>query len=154
MGNVAAQREREKRDMERDERLIEALTELREWADHIGDPILAGHVNSIRWHGVDIGYSLVELSPGVLQRRVYLHWEQPFIAIPEDEASPVILSCLDVFIDEAQGEVEIGIEDDWFLIRQDVMPIVVQKGETAKTHIKIDDDLEAFVQKSMRPWGN
>ena len=79
------------------------------------------------------------------------------MSIPEEERDPIILAVFDVFLMEGQGEVKMVTYNfhnvhrrnrnthDVLHITQEFSPIVLTKRETAKTHIKIDDDIDRIL---------
>ena len=75
-----------------------------------------------------------------MRRKIFVKAEQPFCDIPRTDKDPVINVVMDVMLDQGSPNTEIhAIAPDCILISQDFVPFLLEKKDTAKTHIKIDD---------------
>lgn len=155
MGSLILPDQYNDRTTEADPRLIPILQGLREWVDHAKR--LDNKIDPIEYDGVFIGYRVKETRPGVFEKEVLIKFDQPIADIPQEEKDPIALACFEVFLQEGQGPVEMYIAGDRkeaLIITQEFQPLILTKTETAKTHIKIDDDIDRIVQESMHPWRN
>lgn len=155
MGALILPHWHEKNTSEPDMRLVEILKGLREWVDHAKH--LSSDIQPIEYDGVFIGYRVREVKPGHYEKQVLVKFSEPIADIPQEQKDPVVLACFEVFLQEGQGEVGleiIGDNRDALEITQEFQPLLLTKTETAKTHIKIDDDIDRIVHETMHPWEN
>jgi hypothetical protein len=132
--------------------LKEMLIELRERVDN--GPVTQD-IQGIGRDGVHIGYRVKEVREGIFNKEVFLRFEQPIAEVPEEERDLIAFDCFDVFLQEGQGPVEFDVVNNGktLIMTQEHMPLLLTKRETAKGHIKIDDDLDRIVMETMKPWG-
>ena len=75
-----------------------------------------------------------------MRRKVFVKAEQPFSTIPESEKDPIMNVVMDEMLDPGTPATSIeAIAPDCVMIVQDFVPLLLQKTDTAKTHIKIRD---------------
>lgn len=116
------------------------LADLR-WAAHNPNVTGAapGSVLTSKSEGWEFGCKIED--HGVFcRRKVFVKAEQAFETIPEKEKDPVINVVMDVMLDSGTPATSIeAIAPDCIMIVQDFVPILLERTETAKGHIKIDD---------------
>jgi len=75
-----------------------------------------------------------------MRRKIFVKAEQPFSEIPEAEKAPIMNVVFDEMLDAGQPAQSIeAIAPDCVMIVQDFVPILLQKRDTAKGHIKINE---------------
>lgn len=128
---------------------------------------LSTMVSSIQYDGVEIGYRLhlgrlegykCIPDPHIMSREVLIHFEQSLKSIPDEQKGPIVLACFDVFLQNQQGPVEMETfckgnikrrnsnTHDCLRFTQEFAGLFLVKTDTAKTHIKIDDDIERLLE--------
>ena len=116
------------------------LTDLR-WAVHNPNVIGAepGQVMTSKSQGWEFGCKVEDL--GIcMRRKIFVKAEQPFSEIPEAEKAPIMNVVFDEMLDAGQPAQSIeAIAPDCVMIVQDFVPILLQKRDTAKGHIKINE---------------
>jgi len=123
------------------ESLRPLLSDLR-WAAHNPNVIGAapGQVMTSKKDGWEFGCKIEDLGI-TMRRKVFIKAEQPLAEIPEKDKDPVINVVMDVMLDRGQPATAIEvISSDCIMIVQDFVPILMEKSDTAKTHIKINDN--------------
>jgi len=116
------------------------LTDLR-WAAHNPNAIGAepGRVMTSQFRGWEFGCKVEDLGT-CMRRKVFVKAEQPFREIPREQKDPVMHVVMDEMLDQGTPGTSVeAIAPDLVMIVQDFVPILLQKKQTAKTHIKIDD---------------
>ena len=116
------------------------LTDLR-WASHNPNVIGAepGQVMTSKKQGWEFGCKVEDL--GVcMRRKVFIKAEQPFSEIPREQKDPIINVVMDEMLDRGTPATSVeAIAPDCVMIVQDFVPILLQKTDTARGHIKIND---------------
>lgn len=128
------------------ESLRPLLTDLR-WAAHNPNVIGAepGAVMTSKSGGWEFGCK-VEDHDLFMRRKIFVKAEQPMATIPEREKDPVMAVVFDVMLDQGAPATSIeAIAHDCVMIVQDFVPILLQKTNTARGHIKIRDGVMAEV---------
>jgi hypothetical protein len=116
------------------------LTDLR-WAAHNPNALgqEPGTLLTAKLEGWEFGCK-VEDHGVFMQRKIFVKAEQPYSQIPEADKDPVMNVVMDVMLDTGTPGTEIeAIAPDCVLITQDFVPFLLEKKQTAKTHIKVDD---------------
>lgn len=111
------------------------------WAAHNPNVIGAepGAVMTSKRDGWEFGCKIEDL--GIcMRRKIFVKAEQPFSEIPEADKDPIMNVVMDVMLDEGTPATSVeAIDPDCVMIVQNFVPILLQKTDTAKTHIKIGD---------------
>lgn len=123
------------------EKIRDLLTDLR-WAAHNPNVTGAepGAVMTAKMDGWEFGCKVEDHGVFWL-RKIFVKAEQPFSEIPENEKDPVMNVVMDEMLDSGQPATSVeAIAPDCVMIIQDFVPILLEKRETAKGHIKINDN--------------
>lgn len=124
------------------ESLRPLLTDLR-WAAHNPNVIGAtpGQVMTSKREGWEFGCK-VEDHDVFMRRKVFVKAEQPWATIPEADKDPIMNTVFDVMLDQGTPATSIEIiAPDSVMVVQDFVPILLQKTNTARGHIRINDSL-------------
>lgn len=99
-----------------------------------------GQVMVTKQDGWEFGCKVEELGMDLFRRKVFVRPEQPFVTIPKKQKDSVMGIVFDTMFDKSVpcDEIEV-IAPNCVMISQMFAPVLMQKVETAKTHIKIDD---------------
>ena len=117
------------------------LQDLR-WAAHNPNVIGAtpGQVVSSKMDGWEFGCKVEQVDEMTFLRKVFLKAEQPFNTIPGKDKDPIMNVVMDEMLDRGQPATSVeAIAPDCVMITQLFVPVLLQRTETAKGHIKISD---------------
>jgi hypothetical protein len=133
------------------ESLRPLLTDLR-WAAHNPNVIGAvpGAVMTSKREGWEFGCK-VEDHGEFMRRKIFVKClGQPLATIPEAEKDPIMAVVFDTMLDESTPATSIEIlAPDCVMIVQDFVPILLQKTDRARGHIKFDDGILRDVRKGV-----
>lgn len=91
--------------------------------------------------GWEFGYKLEDHGLHMTRKIFIKNLEAKFSEIPDKEKDPVMIAVFDTMLDRGMPGTEIvPIAEDCIMITQDFVPLVLTKSDSAKGHIKIDDN--------------
>jgi hypothetical protein len=133
------------------ESLRPLLQDLR-WAAHNPNVLGAvpGAVLTSKREGWEFGCK-VEDHGEFMRRKIFVKClEAPFSSIPEHQKDPIMAVVFDTMLDESTPATSIEvIAPDCVMIVQDFVPILLERKDTARGHIRIHDGVMADVGRSM-----
>lgn len=100
-----------------------------------------GQVMVTKMDGWEFGCKVEELGADLFRRKVFIRPDQPFNTIPKAERDSVMALVFDVMLDKSAPADELEVlAPNCILISQMFLPVLLQKTETAKGHITINDN--------------